>query len=176
MPRCSVLNSTGQSGNTIRQWFEKQPNSVKDYIKTTYCTRYKGDQSTDECACINRDQYPIFQQIDGDLKSTGNGGIQATCWWAGCKDANRFFIRSDEPPCNVTSVCEIINHFDNDNINQSDFNSQTSCNNSGGGGGGGRGITYFEKILNLFHAYPEQSSALLIIVSVILILSSMFDK
>jgi hypothetical protein len=179
MPRCSILNSSSPTGNTVRSWFELQPEHVKDYIKTTYCTRYKDDQSTDECACINRDQYPMFQQISGDLKTQGNGGIEATCWWAGCMDGNKFFIRSDEPKCGVTNVCQVINQFIDDNIDQSTFNSQTSCtyNNPGGGGGGsggGSGKTgvLWKDLLNLFNTHPKEGSAALIAMAVLLLLLS----
>ena len=176
MSQCSILNSFSDTGRAARQWFDAQPDNVRDNIMKNYCLKF----NTSECACINRDQYPMYKEISGALTKNTYNYIADSCWWTGCKDADIFFVPSNEiakPGTCPANICETINNFTDNNIDQSTFNAQTTCiYNTGGGtvntGGGKSKINWFDwkEWQEQAKENPKQVSAVLMVLSAVFIL------
>lgn len=100
-PHCSTFLSKTDEGDMCRQWVNskgniyqryRDPNVEKSYLKYCSTTDDSTNQVGPDCACINRDDDPLYTAgvAGGQALSVSDG-----CWWKPCADNMHYLISRD---------------------------------------------------------------------------------
>lgn len=116
--KCSNLKDTGPAGIFCRTWWASASDGDKAAVGTNYCAA----NNTQECACINRSQNPLYQAL---VKASQANDC---CWWAPCKNADEYFVPSTPCVTCPTNVCEaVVEAFDSNNFNAKTIGQDIDC-------------------------------------------------
>lgn len=105
MQDCTKFNSDTYSGNICKNWMNNQTNKYLDNKMIEICQNK--DLADDDCACINADKDPTFNQvINLANKYNYNNIIQNPgCWWYAC-NTDGYLIPSNVKNSNCAGVCQ----------------------------------------------------------------------
>lgn len=133
MDNCSRFVSTGDGGDACRTWATtswKKTSPYKadnaDTAMVNYCDKYK----TSDCACLNRKEDPLYQQVT----KTGYHFGDAQCWWKPCQTNGTLkdtLVTSGLATKCTTNVCAQFQNFTTTqlaSIKQSQISQKISCN------------------------------------------------
>mgnify|MGYP006285640963 CR=1 FL=1 len=108
---CSRLISIDSEGEFCKSWKDKYQNIASE-TKNRYCSTF----NTNECLCINREDDPLYKDIQNNL----NNDVPDKRWWKPCQDENEINylipenMSNDEEFAN-DNICIGVNYIINKN-------------------------------------------------------------
>lgn len=116
---CSNMNSTTETGDSCRLYYNEESQKVRDSIVQDYCLRYPNSV---DCSCVER----LRDQRYRDLKRYApfNDG----CWYAPCTTPSYLTTAEVKDPTCPSNVCQIIfDTLNNNNVNINENKNSINC-------------------------------------------------